>query len=159
MNARPAWDHVARRLLLAILWLGLVGTEVELLLLKHTDGLWQVLPIALIGVAVLTLAVHALAPSPATVRGIQVVMLAFLASGVLGIVLHFEGNAEFELERIASLTGLELFKAAVMGATPTLAPGTMVQLGLVGLLYTYQHPATGTRDAEGGTGRTQGDHS
>ena len=139
------WDDVARRALLAILWLGLVGTEIELLLLKHTDGWKQYLPVALIGVSVLVLLVHAAAPSRATVRGIQFVMLTFLASGVLGIVLHYQGNAEFELERMASLAGLDLFNAAVMGATPTLAPGTMVQLGLVGLLYTYQHPVLGSR--------------
>ena len=92
-----------------------------------------------------------MAPSSATVRAIQVVMLLFLVAGGLGVVLHFEGNAEFELERMASLTGFDLFKASVMGATPTLAPGTMVQLALVGLLYTYQHPAIGTRAAARGT--------
>ena len=95
--------------------------------------------------AVLVLLAHAVAPSPVTVRSIQFVMLAFLVSGVLGIVLHFEGNAEFELERMPSLTGLDLFNAAVMGATPTLAPGTMVQLALVGLLYTYRHPVLGSK--------------
>jgi hypothetical protein len=28
-----------------------------------------------------------------------------------------------------------------MGATPLLAPGIMLQLGLVGLLFTFRHPA------------------
>jgi len=38
---------VVRRGLLAILVLGLVGTEIELFLLKHTDGFWQIAPLAL----------------------------------------------------------------------------------------------------------------
>ena len=128
--------------LLVILALGLAGTEVELLLLKHTDGFWQIAPLALIGLAIVLLAVHALAPSVATVRALQALMLIFLVSGIVGIALHYRGNVEWELERMASLSGLDLFKHAVMGATPTLAPGTMAQLGLVGLLYTYRHPAT-----------------
>lgn len=128
--------------LLVILLLGLAGTEVELLLLKHTDGFWQIAPLALIGLAIVALAVHALAPSVGTVRALQALMLIFLVSGIVGIALHYRGNVEWELERMASLSGLELFKHAVMGATPTLAPGTMAQLGLVGLLYTYRHPAT-----------------
>ena len=32
----------------------------------------------------------------------------------------------------------------VSGATPTLAPGAMVELGLLGLAYTYRHPALGS---------------
>ena len=133
---------VVRRVLLGILLLGLVGAEVELLFLKHTDGAWQILPLVLIGVALLVLAVHAAVPGPWTIRAMQAVMGVFVLSGVAGILLHYRGNVEFELERMASLSGLELIKSALMGATPALAPGTMIQLGLVGLLFTYQHPAS-----------------
>ena len=38
---------------------------------------------------------------------------------------------------------------ALRGATPALAPGALAQLGLLGLLYTYRHPAlTHTRETE-----------
>lgn len=128
-----------------ILLLGLVGAEIELLFLKHTDGAWQILPLVLIGVALLVLAVHAVAPGPPTIRALRAVMGVFVLSGVVGILLHYRGNVEFELERMASLSGLELIKSALMGATPALAPGTMIQLGLVGFLFTYQHPASRPR--------------
>ena len=39
---------VVRRSLLAILMIGLIGTEIELFLLKHTDGFSRPLPIALV---------------------------------------------------------------------------------------------------------------
>jgi hypothetical protein len=39
------------------------------------------------------------------------------------------------------LAGWELFKEAMTGATPALAPGAMVQLGLIGLAWSYRHPA------------------
>ena len=137
-----------RRTLLVILVLGLAGTEVELLLLKHTDGFWQVVPLVLMGLALLALLALALVPSLATIRAVQVLMGTFVLSGAAGILLHYRGNTEWELERMASLSGFDLFRHAIMGATPTLAPGTMVQLGLVGLLYTYLHPAARRRQTD-----------
>src|SRR5262245_328198 len=138
-------NHVERVFRFGLLWilsLGTAGTVVELLLLKHTDGFWQISPLALLGLALAVLLVHAIVAGTATVRALQGVMLLFLISGAAGMLLHYRGNVEWELERMASLSGFDLFRHAVMGATPTLAPGTMVQLGLVGLLYTYRHPAT-----------------
>jgi hypothetical protein len=41
-----------------------------------------------------------------------------------------------------SLSGWPLFvKVVTAKAPPALAPGVMVQLGLLGLVYTYRHPA------------------
>ena len=137
-------DPIARfvRLaLLAILALGILGTCIELLLLKHTEGWWQWAPIVLMALALPVIGVVAVSSAAAWVRALRILMLVFVLAGVVGIWLHYRGNAEWELERMASLSGLDLFRHAVMGATPTLAPGTMVQLGLVGLLYTYRHPA------------------
>ena len=59
----------------------------------------------------------------------------------IGVILHYRGNAEFELEMTPALGGLALMKAAILGATPLLAPGTMSLLGIIGLLYTWRHPA------------------
>jgi hypothetical protein len=141
-TAEDTYARMIRAALMAILVIGLVGTEVELLLLKHTDGWQQLIPIVLMAASLGVVGVHAALPSPLTIRALQITMLIFLVSGALGVFLHYRGNAEFELERIASLSGLDLFKAAMMGATPALAPGMMAQLGLVGLLYTYKHPAS-----------------
>jgi hypothetical protein len=56
-------------------------------------------------------------------------------SGVVGQVLHFLGNWEFEVESDATLGTWKLFTESMMGATPTLAPGTMVLLAAVGYAY------------------------
>ena len=130
-----------RLALLVILIVGIVGTGVELLLLLHFEDTWQLVPLLLMGLALVLLAVHAVAPSSGSLRALQVLMLLFVGSGAVGIFLHYRGNVEFELERLASQSGWELFRNAVMGATPALAPGAMAQLGLIGLLYTYRHPA------------------
>ena len=130
-----------RKALLAILFLGLIGTEVELFLLKHTDGFWQLVPVILVALTILLAAWAGIAPSRASLATLRVVMAALLVSGIIGIVQHFTGNVGYERESNPGLGGMELYGAAAMGSTPLLAPGVMLQLGLVGLLYTLRHPA------------------
>jgi hypothetical protein len=130
-----------RALLLAALLLGIVGTVTELFLLEHTEDTWQWAPIALLGLGLAVLAWFAVGPGPASLRAFRGVMVMFLVSGVLGVWLHYRGNVEFELEMYPDLSGLKLFKDAMMGATPALAPGTMIQLGMIGLAWAFRHPA------------------
>jgi len=72
---------VVRRGLLAILVLGLVGTEIELFLLKHTDGFWQIAPLALIGAGIVVVGWCALTESAASLKVLNVVMITFMLSG------------------------------------------------------------------------------
>jgi len=126
--------------LLVILFIGVVGTEIELFLLGHTEGAWQLVPIVLDGVALVVLAWYCVRRSAAAVRALQVTMVAFLLSGVIGVWLHFQGNIGYERDSNPSLSMRELVRAAIWGSTPTLAPGTMIQLGLVGLVFAFRHP-------------------
>ena len=127
--------------LLIILLVGLVGVLIELFLLEHTDEAWQRLPIFMIIASLVVLAWHALDRGALSVRFLQVVMWLFVLTGVIGVALHFKGNMEFELEMQPSARGAGLLWTTLKGATPTLAPGTMVQLGLIGLAYCFRHPA------------------
>jgi hypothetical protein len=129
-----------RRLLLALVGIGAAGLEVELLLLEHFDSALQWTPLVLLGVVLAAVLLVWRRPSPRTVRFFQVVMALCVAAGVVGIVLHYRGNVEFELEH-EPLHGWKLFWEAIRGATPALAPGAMAQLGLLGLVYSYRHPA------------------
>ena len=67
-------------------------------------------------------------------------MVMLVLSGFVGLWLHYQGNTEFEREMYPTLNGFELFRESLTGATPTLAPGTMLELGFLGLAYTYRHP-------------------
>ncbi|MEX2283908.1 MAG: hypothetical protein WEE89_15590 [Gemmatimonadota bacterium] len=129
-----------RSLLLVILVISMVATGVELLLLEHIESTWQWLPIVLLGLGVLASLLVAIWPNRQVFAIFQLIMAACVISGVVGIWLHYSGNAEFELEMNAALKGFELFRDSMMGATPALAPGSMTQLGLLGLAYTYRHP-------------------
>jgi len=123
--------------------LGSPGPAPSLLLLKHYDNGWQIMPLALIGLGLGALVWHRLTGTAASVRAIQIVMMLCIVSGGLGMLLHYLGNAEFELEMSPSSAGFELFKRSMTGATPALAPGTMTLLGLIGLVYTYPDPRPG----------------
>jgi hypothetical protein len=74
-------------------------------------------------------------------------------AGLVGIFLHVRSNVEFELELRPSIEGRALVVETLRGAIPALAPGAMAQLGLLGLLVCFRHPALGlvTRDAESPT--------
>ena len=137
-----------RQLLLAVILLGIVGLQVELALLRHAESLTQWIPhLALMIGLFSTLAVY-VRPGPSTLRVFKGVMLIFLIVGALGVYLHFKGNVEFALERNPSLSGAALVWKALRGATPALAPGALAQLGLLGILYTYRHPALAGGNAQ-----------
>jgi hypothetical protein len=130
-------------LILPILFFGLLGTGAELLLLQHTGSWWELIPLALIGLALVILTWNAITQHPASVRSVQGIMALFLFAGVAGIVLHYQSSMEFKLETNAALSGWTLFWAVMSAKTPpALAPGTMIQLGLLGFAYSYQHPAS-----------------
>ena len=131
---------VLRKALLAMLVIGNVGTLAELLLLKHTDGIWQLAPLLLSGATLLVLLWLAASQGGSAVRALQVVMVACLISGGIGGVQHLRGNLGYAKDSNPSLSGRELYVEAVMGSTPTLAPGMMVQLALIGLAFTFRHP-------------------
>jgi len=130
-----------RKLMLALVFLGIVGLEVELALLRHAESLTQWIPHVALMIGLLSTVAVYIRPGAPTLRAFQVVMLIFLVVGALGVYLHFRGNVEFALERDPSLTGTRLIWKALRGATPALAPGALAQLGLLGLLYSYRHPA------------------
>lgn len=113
---------------------GAVGTTAELLLLEHTGDASQLIPVVLLVAAVVGLGLVSVWPTPAVVLVFHLTMAACIVSGVAGVGLHYTGNAEFEREIQPDAAGLALFREAVAGATPVLAPGTMALLGAVGLL-------------------------
>jgi hypothetical protein len=136
---------LVRRVILIILLVGMVGILIELLLLEHVEDTLQLVPLALLGLGVISLLWHARSPHRTSLRAVRAMMVLFVVSGVLGVYLHYRGNVEFERERRPQAGGWTLFREAMMGATPALAPGAMVQLGLLGLLYGVLPVARTTR--------------
>jgi hypothetical protein len=130
-----------RRVLFVILLIGMAGTAIELLFLKHDEDATQLIPLVLLGLGVATLVWHAARPTTASLMTVQMMMVLFVAAGPIGMLLHYQANVEFQREMDASLSGMPLFwKVMAAKAPPALAPGTMSQLGLIGLAYSYRYP-------------------
>ena len=130
-----------RRGILLIFVLGTVGLGTELLLLDHFEEWRQQVPLVLLALGLILLAVRLLYRGAIILRLFRWTMLTFVLGGMVGLWFHLSSNMEFELEMHPTLSGLELLFKALSGAMPALAPGALVQLGLIGFLYTYQHPA------------------
>ncbi len=142
-----------RRFLLAILVRGMSGSGAELILLGHHEDAKQLVPLGLIGIAFAVLAWHGTARAAASVRALQLTMLLFVVAGLAGVVLHFRSSIEFQLETDPSLAGWRLWRKALQAkAPPTLAPGVMVQLGLLGLAWSHRHPALASPGGPAHTG-------
>jgi len=137
----PDATHRIRTFLLVTLTVGMIGMSSELLLIGHRETVQQQIPLGLLALGVVAAAWHAASPRAVTVRALQITMLLFVVSGLLGVALHYQGNVEFELEMYPAIGGLELVQKTLTGATPVLAPGSMTLLGLIGLTHTYKHPS------------------
>ena len=86
----------------------------------------------------MALAWHAAAKDTASLRALQIVMGLFVLSGFAGMAAHFNGSAEYQLELNPEMPTAELLEKILRAkAPPLLAPGMMIQLGLLGLAYAY----------------------
>ena len=130
-----------RRGVLLIFVLGTIGLGTELLLLDHFEEWRQQVPLVLLVLGLVLLAIRLFYRGAIILRLFRWTMLAFVLGGMVGLWFHLSSNMEFELEMHPTLSGLELLFKALSGAMPALAPGALVQLGLIGFLYTYHHPA------------------
>lgn len=111
------------------------GTIIELFLLKHFEDTKQMIPIICIALSMLMMLILIFRNNKILVKGFQILMLISALTGLYGSYLHLSANYEFELEMRPSMKGWELFAESMTGAFPTLAPGSMIVLALLG--YTY----------------------
>lgn len=143
-RAEPLLSRI-RGFVLGALVLGIVGTGAELLVAGHTEDALQWAPLILLLLSVIALAWHAAVRSAASVRLLKAIMILFILAGAVGLVVHWQGKMEFKREMDPSLSGAKLFLEAMKSQSPpALAPGVLIQLALLGLTYTYRHPASGS---------------
>jgi hypothetical protein len=113
MTLSMANFDVFRKVLLAIFVFSVMGIGAELLLLGHTAGGSQKIPLVLLVMSLLVLTWNAFDRGPASHRAFQITMLLFVAAGAAGLWLH--GQADPAVD------------------PPALAPAVMIQLGALGL--------------------------
>lgn len=136
-----------RRGILAVLVFGCVGLIGELVLLEHYTEVLQLPPLLLTGLTLVAILWHWQSGNKPSLRFLQVISLMLVLAGAVGVFLHMDSNLEFERELEPDLVGMPFWINVIRGATPMLAPGTLIQFGLLGLLYAYRHPALKTPGA------------
>ena len=128
------------RLMLALVLVGIVGLIAELFLLDHIESFNQWIPLISLFVGLAATIAVWVSPSRTTLSAFRATMYVFVAAGLLGVYFHFAGNVEWALERDPELGRLPLIWKALKGATPSLAPGALAQLGLLGLIFAWSNP-------------------
>jgi len=127
-----------RRVILGVLLFGMTGLLAELFLLAHYEDVKQQIPLALLAIGVGAILVDLVVRRPWTAALLQVSMVLFVAAGLLGVFLHYQGSKEFQLEMDPTMGGIDLMWHVLRAKSPpTLSPGTLVQMGILGLGYAY----------------------
>lgn len=140
----PATLAKVRRLLIALLCLGLCGTTLELWLIGHHEDFWQWIPLAVMAASTMSAGWVVVTWSRSATVVFRIMMAILMLTGAVGAVLHYRANMEFQLEMDPSLGGLALMaKILHAKAPPALAPGNMALLSLVGLVAVWRSGRSG----------------
>jgi hypothetical protein len=150
MQTEGSTLSLLRRLVFALVVIGLAGLTLDLLLLGHHEDAWQVAPLVALGLGLVACGWQGLKGSLASLRSFQCVMVLLALTGLVGMYLHFDGNREFQLEMDSSQSGWTLFLKVIQAhSPPALAPAAFVQFALLGLVSTFRHPALTSRPSAG----------
>ena len=114
------------------------GLLCELALIAHYEDLSQIIPLALLAAGLTTLGLDMAVARRWSRLVLQLIMVLFIVAGGLGMYFHFRGSREFQIEMDPQIRGAALVWHVLRAKSPpTLAPGSMVQLGMLGLGYAY----------------------
>ena len=104
-----------RNFLTGVVLVGVVGMAAELLLIGHTDGWYQLIPVVLLTAMAVAMAWRLARPRRLTAWVVRLLMLSSVASGLAGVILHYRGNEAFELEMYPTLFGAALVFETITG--------------------------------------------
>ena len=125
-------------ILAVVLIFGMAGLLAELALIAHYEDAAQWIPIALLAAGLLAVLAEIALHRSSTQLLVQLTMVLIVGAGLLGVYFHFNGSREFQLEMDPQMRGTTLVWHVLRAKSPpTLAPGAMMQLGILGLGYAY----------------------
>lgn len=113
-----------------------IGLIIELFLISHYEGEWQILPIILTFLVLGVFFLLRWKRTRTTLRLFKFLLGLTVISGVLGVYFHLQANMEFEAELHPAQSFLTNFTESLSGALPALAPGSMLVVALIGYIYT-----------------------
>jgi hypothetical protein len=133
--------QIVRQWILAAIAAALVVMEGELIFVRHFgNNNGQMIAVVLTSAGLLATGWHVIARNTPSIIVFRFLMYLFLVFGIDGLLVHYNFAAHAALKSHPALGGLPLLYAALSGDIPLLAPGLLIQVGLLGLLYTFHHP-------------------
>lgn len=130
-----------RRFLLAFAVMLYGGALVELWLVNHTEEKLQFVAFGLCAVGMLAALVALLSARRATLWMLRACVLVVFCGTLLGVYLHVAGNVEFQREIDPEAPAADIWRGALRGGNPLLAPGVLSVAALLSLAATYRHPS------------------
>ena len=139
--------RILRRFMLAILVFAMTGTFIDLMMFRHYQDPWQLIPLGLLGLSAATLVWYGIRRSRISLRTFQILMVLLIAGGVAGVILHWKTSADYYTELDSTIQRWQMVWSVLHSKVPpTLAPAGLIQMGLMGLAYAYRHPALHRRE-------------
>jgi hypothetical protein len=123
-----------RRIVAALVAFGLIAIAVELVLIEHVENTSQLIPVIVLPLAALLLGPIAFGAVPWNVVALRGVLAIVVLAGIAGVGLHVFESWQFQAEVDPSQPGVARAWAALRAQSPpSLAPGQIALLGLLGL--------------------------
>jgi hypothetical protein len=129
-----------RRAFLGLTAVGIVGTAIELVTIRHWHGMMQLIPWATLALLTVGLVLLSRTPSPTTARIVGVIALVSAAAGLFGVFEHIwqnYGAAPLDFRyatRWTSMSETSRWWAAAngsVGPSPVLAPAILTQTAVL----------------------------
>ena len=134
MNHRREPFERFRRIVAGLVAFGLLAIAAELVLIEHVENLSQLAPVIVLPVAAVMLAPLALGGVPWNVVVLRSALALVVLAGIAGVGLHVYESWQFQAEIDPSQRAVARAWAAVRAQSPpSLAPGQITLLGLLGL--------------------------
>ncbi len=161
-GGRPDTATLLRRGLLGLAALGIAGTLLELVFLRHWGGISQLIVwpgVIVLGAALVLMVIH---PTRTSVQVVRALALVAIATSFLGVGLHVLENLDAgPLDRAYATAwdGLPTIRqwwlaiTGGVGPAPVLAPGALAEIALALGLATIRHPALEARSARAARAR------
>jgi hypothetical protein len=142
---------ILRRGVLALAALGIAGTAIELIFLRH----WATATATIVWIGILALSAGFVVllgrPSAGRVQAVRILAVVGAIIAILGVGFHVLENLDAgPLDRVyatrwETMSVVDQWWTAVtggVGPAPTLAPGALAEISLALTLATVRHPAT-----------------
>lgn len=113
----------------------LFGLALELWLIEHYEDVLQFIPLLCVALASVLLIADRYSNAIWIRSAFKALIVINAICAVIGVYLHLKANFEFEKEIYVNETTLNLLINSFSGALPVFAPGSLLILSLLGMLY------------------------